>query len=214
MLVESSSADFWLRVDSSSSASCSSLVFCPSSSLLFVAASSVEPSSVVVSSFDELSCGFSSLSTPLSSSSESEDGSVASPLSLLSSLSSLSEDSEVGVMGSLFWVSRCESLSSLLPLLSDSDEPEFSSPLLLLLLLLPSLLDSSPLSKDSRADVVDVEVLSCAGRRGGRSVEVMFCASTELWLISLGISMTVVSISSVVIAPNLSLIIFFSKATI
>jgi hypothetical protein len=73
----------------------------------------------------------------------------------------------------------------------------------------------------SCADVVGVEVLSCAdveaGSCEGRTLEVIFCANTELWLSSTVISMTVDSSSTAVSPPNLTcwrVINFYSKFAI
>src|ERR687892_261654 len=161
-------------------------LICSSSGLVWSKSSSVSSAS---SSLDDVSC-CESLS--LSSLDEPEDSLLSLPspspllslLSLLSSLldddsSSLPEVSGAGVMGTLFCISCCESLTSPLSSSSPSDELEVSSALMLLLSL--SLLgdDSSSLPE---AGVVGVEVPSCAGRRGGSSVELTFCANTELWL--------------------------------
>jgi hypothetical protein len=94
----------------------------------------------------------------LNSSSVSSSLDVASCCESL--LSSLSLDADVS----------CESLLSLLS--SDPDEPEGLIPLLLFLSPSSFYADLSLLTEGSRAGVLGVDVLSCAGRRGGSSVEV------------------------------------------
>jgi len=48
------------------------------------------------------------------------------------------------------------------------------------------------------AGLAGVEVLSCTGKCEGRTLEVMFCASTGSWIPSIVIRMTVVSIKTTV----------------
>ena len=189
-------------------------LICPSNGFVCSKSSSVSSSSFEVSCWESLSSSLDVASSePLLSSSSLDVASSEPPSLLLSSLSSDPDEPEDSSLLLLLSLSPLDddSLSpsevlgdGVIGALSsaDPDKLEVSSALLLLLSLASLDNDSSLLPDESRgsvagvevlscAGVAGVEVLSCAGRCEGRTVEVMFCANTELWVSSIVISVTV-----------------------